>query len=126
MIEYQVRPVSRFIVTKYENDGASSSSGVVGEFDSHRRALDVAHAVAAYDGGEFVHTNHLGDAPALLRNIADQVSQMIPVKRGLVFIELENGGMLAYGLGKEIGDIGELVEKGVEEINALAESTLSE
>lgn len=121
MIEFKVRPVSRFIVTRYEADGKSASCGTVGEFDSHRKALDVAHAMAAYEGGEFAPVNHLEDVPALLRNIAEETSQMIPVKRGLVFIELENGGMLAYGLGKEVGDIDELVQKGVEQINSVAE-----
>jgi hypothetical protein len=121
MIEFKVRPVSRFVVTRYESDGNSGSCGTLGEFDSNRVAIDVAHSMAAYEGGEYVHVNHLEDAPSLLRNIAGDVSQMIPVKRGLVFIELENGNMLAYGLGKEVGDIDELIQKGVEQINTPCE-----
>jgi hypothetical protein len=120
MIEFKVRPVSRFVVTRYESEGKAASSSIVGEFDNHRSALDVAHAIAQCEGGEFVYSNNLEDAPAMLRHIAEEVGMMIPVKRGLVFIELENGGMLAYGLGKEVGDIDELVEKGVEQINTLA------
>lgn len=121
MIEFKVRPVSRFVVTRYEVESNGGSSGVLGEFSSHRKALDVAHAMADYEGGTFVHTNNLNDAPTLLRNIAEEVGLMIPVKRGLVFIELENGGMLAYGLGAEMGDIDELIEKGVEQINSPSE-----
>jgi len=46
-IEYKVRPVTRYVVTRYESDGQSGSCGTIGEFDNERKAKDVARALAS-------------------------------------------------------------------------------
>jgi hypothetical protein len=56
LIEYRVRPVTRFIVTRYERDepnerglcGAGASS-THGEFDNHDTAYAVGYALAKAD-----------------------------------------------------------------------------
>jgi len=46
-IEYKVRPVTRYVVTKYENDcEGSASSGCLGEYDNGQLAYEVAYALA--------------------------------------------------------------------------------
>lgn len=45
LIEYKVRPVTRYIVTRFEREGARSLSGQQGEFDNAETAYDVAYAL---------------------------------------------------------------------------------
>lgn len=49
--EFRVRPVTRYIVTEFTQDGESQSSEVVGEFESagkaERVASDLVRAIAA-------------------------------------------------------------------------------
>lgn len=47
--EYQVRPVTRYIVTRYATDADNASSSLVGEFDSGQQADQVADAMVAKD-----------------------------------------------------------------------------
>lgn len=55
--EYRVRPVTRFVVTRYchpyqaadGSHGHTGSSEVVGEFDTEQRACDIARALAGSD-----------------------------------------------------------------------------
>jgi len=42
MIEYSVRPVTRYFVTRYSADGSTAGVETKGEYESH----DVAHQVA--------------------------------------------------------------------------------
>jgi len=42
-IEYRVRPVTRYIVTRYRNDTGVSS--IKGEYDSQQMAHEVAYAL---------------------------------------------------------------------------------
>lgn len=48
-IEYRVRPVTRYVVTRYEqlDNGASNSGGssVIGEYDNAEKAYEVGYAV---------------------------------------------------------------------------------
>lgn len=46
-IEYQIRPVTRYLVTRWEdNDGVTGLSGQHGEFDNDTVAYQVAYALA--------------------------------------------------------------------------------
>jgi hypothetical protein len=46
-IEYKVRPVTRYVVTRYQESlsGVTGSSQTKGEFDNHQAAFDVAYAL---------------------------------------------------------------------------------
>lgn len=54
-IEYRVRPVTRYIVTKFERqeneegDVIAAGSSMCGEYDSHQQAYDVGYALAKSD-----------------------------------------------------------------------------
>jgi hypothetical protein len=48
-IEYKVRPVTRYIVTRFESDGESGGSEVCGEFDREENAMRVGFALAKND-----------------------------------------------------------------------------
>lgn len=52
-IEYRVRPVTRFVVTRFESDGGMASSTSCGEFDREEAALRVGFAAAKMDQEEF-------------------------------------------------------------------------
>jgi hypothetical protein len=63
-IEYRVRPVTRYIVTRYEQqrDGSGSTCGASdfkGEFDTHGTAYAVAYALAKEEHGRLGYP--LGD-----------------------------------------------------------------
>ncbi len=47
MIEYKVRPVTRYVVTRYEQEdvGAKGTSEVKGEFDNASTAYEVGYAL---------------------------------------------------------------------------------
>lgn len=51
LIEYRVRPVTRYIVTRFERsaDGASANGGGRGEFDNAETAYAVGYALAKAD-----------------------------------------------------------------------------
>lgn len=44
-IEYRVRPVTRYVVTRYAENDRSAGSSPKGEFDNEQAAYDVAYAV---------------------------------------------------------------------------------
>lgn len=76
MIEYRVRPVTRWVVTRKKLlEMGASSPAAVGEFPNGGIASIVAEAMAAKDGGEFlkVEKSDLTDIPLLLRRIASQI-----------------------------------------------------
>ncbi|WP_447741574.1 hypothetical protein [Pseudomonas laurentiana] len=59
--EYQVRPITRYIVTRYTSDADSASSTLVGEFANGQQADLVADAMVAKDqadGIESIRTRH--------------------------------------------------------------------
>lgn len=62
MIEYKVRPVTRFIVTKFVQDGKAALSEGCGEFGNERQANRIAAALAYHDTliGEDVKSLPLG------------------------------------------------------------------
>lgn len=48
-IEYKVRPVTRFVVTRYCENGHDKDSISKGEFDNFQTAYSVAYALAEHD-----------------------------------------------------------------------------
>lgn len=59
--EYQVRPVTRYIVSRYATDSDSASSSMIGEFPSGQQADLVADAMVAKDradGIESIRSRH--------------------------------------------------------------------
>lgn len=50
-IEYRVRPVTRYVVTRYHEaaDGRTGGSEVKGEYDNHDMAYEVAYALAKHE-----------------------------------------------------------------------------
>lgn len=52
LIEYKVRPVTRYVVTRFESDGGSSTQR--GEFDSAQVAHEVAYALCKTEHEQLV------------------------------------------------------------------------
>lgn len=103
MIEYKVRPVGRYIVTRYEAaDGfpvKPLDSRQMGEFPNHDLAKIVANALANGEDGATATSNTLPmNAPAaeLLRNIADQFAGR--VETGIVVLVDRDGEVSVFGL----------------------------
>lgn len=48
-IEYQVRPVTRYIVTSYHQDGNAADGRGHGEFDNEETAYEVGYALCKAD-----------------------------------------------------------------------------
>lgn len=46
-IEYRLRPVTRYVITRYENQGENGTAAIrtIGEFDNQRDAFDVGTAL---------------------------------------------------------------------------------
>jgi len=106
MIEFKVRPVGRYIVTRYEApDGVpvgTEGSRIMGEFPNHSAAEVVATALAQSEPGATVTSNILpSNAPAadILRNIADQYASPGQVETGLVVLLGHDGETSVFGLG---------------------------
>lgn len=56
IVEYQVRPVTRYIITRYHNEttptgGASGGVETIGEFDNQVRAELIARALVNQEAG---------------------------------------------------------------------------
>lgn len=49
IIEYKIRPVTRYIVTRFEGEGNAGSSTSCGQFDQEEAALRVGFALAKND-----------------------------------------------------------------------------
>lgn len=45
LVEYRVRPVMRYIVTRYESNGPAAACGPCGEYDSEDMAYEVGYAL---------------------------------------------------------------------------------
>jgi hypothetical protein len=73
VIEYRVREVKRFIVTRYVKDNASVGSSQCGEFDNRQQAETVMMALARQDRHDrvpelrqmFVDGEPFGNEPVL-------------------------------------------------------------
>lgn len=48
-VEYRVRPVSRYVVTRYEDAGNVGSVETIGEFDNEQQAMRVMAAMRLND-----------------------------------------------------------------------------
>src|SRR5574341_1908234 len=106
-IEYRVRPVARYVVTRFKTDeDGMSAVETVGEFPNRALAEATAKAHASVDGGE-VTTNilvrgQLHDAGALLHNIAEDFGPLIT--DGVVVIVNKDGWVEVFGLAPVDGD----------------------
>lgn len=74
-IEYRVRPVTRFIITRYHNETTPTGGGMVGseclgEFDSQVRAELIAQALAEREVGATYLTECPGPVPGELPGVA--------------------------------------------------------
>lgn len=107
-VEYRVRPVARFSVTRFQSAGRAVGSSVIGEFPNGALAREVAEAMAASEGG-VAHANVLPahDIPAMLRNIAEVSETAV---RGLVVTVGPKGEVDTYGLGAKTGDPRDLLK----------------
>lgn len=54
IVEYKVRPVTRFIVTRYEQEGNAAGSAQIGEYMTQGGAELVAAALAGHEQGQGV------------------------------------------------------------------------
>lgn len=45
-VEFRVRPVTRFVITRYERDGMAAASRMCGEYESEDLAYDIGYALA--------------------------------------------------------------------------------
>lgn len=116
-IEYRVRPVSRYIVTRYESTEDAAGVSTIGEFPNRQLAVDVANAFAGTHG--IVTSNILPehDVPALLRNIAEDAGR---AKRGIVCLIDDDGATTVYGLGAKVGDPAEILRAAQKELAEIA------
>jgi len=121
MIEFKVRPVCRYSVTRFEQTENSGSCGQVGEFPNMKTAQAVADAMAKTEGGTVV-SNILPDLdiPAMLRNIATE-SEAASIMRGAVVLEAADGSVEVYGLGPAVGVPEELFEKGLARYQSISQ-----
>lgn len=73
-IEYRVRPVTRYVVTRYEEDGRGAGSEPKGEFDNYETAYAVGYALAQSD------MQRLGYPPGDTRVMFPEPLQEEPVR----------------------------------------------
>ncbi|MEW9876556.1 hypothetical protein [Pseudomonas putida] len=57
--EYQVRPVTRYIVSRYATDADSALSSMIGEFPSGQQADLVADAMVAKDRADGIESGRV-------------------------------------------------------------------
>lgn len=67
--EFNVRPVTRYIVTRYQSDGDDGACSGCGEFANMHDAVQVALSLTAYNGATYVgppmpEPGHLAGSPA--------------------------------------------------------------
>lgn len=67
-IEYRVRPVTRYIITRYESTENVGSVGTVGEFTNVRSANRICEALAATEGGATAFPAPLHDSSCAVHN----------------------------------------------------------
>jgi hypothetical protein len=48
-VEYRVRPVTRYVVTRYETDGKASQLETIGEYGNEGYAIRVMEALKVHD-----------------------------------------------------------------------------
>lgn len=51
-IEYKVRPVTRYVVTRFHDDGRNQGSELKGQFDNELTAYEVANALARHESAD--------------------------------------------------------------------------
>lgn len=68
-VEYRVRPVTRYHVTRFESDGNKAGVESLGEFDNESQANKVAKALAYLEG-----KLHVGVKPSEFEEIKDIIT----------------------------------------------------
>ncbi len=68
--QFNVRPVTRWVVTRFQQDGMSAGCSGCGEFDNQQQAVSVAQCMAAYNGAEYIgppmpEPGHIAGSPAV-------------------------------------------------------------
>lgn len=78
-IEYRVKPVVRYVVTRYKRSANSGSCGAVGDFANREIASQIAEALAQKDGGQVVPSPGHGSAIVQLRISAETCENNAPI-----------------------------------------------
>lgn len=68
--EYKVRQVTRYIVTRFQEDGRAASSTQFGEFDNPRSANAVAEALGSTEPNAIISLHGAGDPVGIGQPIA--------------------------------------------------------
>lgn len=68
-IEYRVRPVTRYIITRYESSERVGSVGTVGEFPNVSTANRICEALAATESGATAFTAPSHDSDCAVHNM---------------------------------------------------------
>lgn len=117
--EYKIRPVERYIVTKYvppvpqppEGGVSVTGSTTIAEVETRMQAEAI---VKAFTGENNPHSawNILPahDVPSMLRNIASDEARW--TKRGVVVLIQHDGQVVTFGLGAKVGDPHEILKLG--------------
>lgn len=108
MIEYRARPVTRWVITRHEDEGRQGSLTTICEVSSLSAAQGVGEALASREGASFVSygPTDLGDIPLLLRRIAGQVEGG-SLKADIGVLTLRAKGQsrpMVFGFGLSIKD----------------------
>ena len=111
MIEYKVRPVTKWVVTRFERSDKGASCGPICEVSGQASAESLAQALAEKDGGSFkaVDPEDLADIPLLLRRIAEQVESG-QLRAGVGVLSLRAVGQrrpVVFGFGSKVNAVSE-------------------
>jgi hypothetical protein len=124
MVEYRVRPVTRWVITRYESSNSGASLETVCEINALGVAEEVGRALAASESGVF-HSygpNDLEDIPLLLRRIAGQVEDgSHKVATGVLTLRADGQRRpVVFGFGKSCEPFTEL-DLAAQEVRRLSE-----
>lgn len=72
-VEYKVKPVTRYIITRHEADSAGAACTSMGQFETSQGATFVATALASYERQQGIDAA-LCSAPASFDDLRQQVT----------------------------------------------------
>lgn len=72
-VEYKVKPVTRYIITRYETDGVAAGCTTMGEFSTSQGATFVATALASHERQQGIDAT-LCSVPASFDELRQQVT----------------------------------------------------
>jgi len=113
-VEYRVRPVGRYVVTRHTSDENSGSLETLGEFQRQATAEEVASALA----GQPVYAVVLPaqDIPAQLRNIASSFEAGEFAYEAGMLVLCRGKKTAVFGLGATVEDPFGMLEAGRKEL----------